>query len=259
MFETAGLDPVFWMHHANVDRLWETYARDIKHGYPFADGTPAGPAKDSWSNQPFQFLRPDGKVFTWKAPMVTDIAKLNYSYESIKAPKLFAPLTNPPGQDRDPFGLDVVAPEPVAAAINVAVADTTDVELIGGDQGGGGAGLAGSGQRWTLRFDGLRAARPAITSYEVYLGLPSGASADPGDASHFVGVLSLFGVFESSADNGKGPGTGQTRVFEVTGVVAGLGAGFNPLQAALRLVPLNPDRGLDEVELTVGRISLDVG
>jgi tyrosinase len=33
-FSTAGLDPVFWLHHANVDRLWETYAKDLGHGYP---------------------------------------------------------------------------------------------------------------------------------------------------------------------------------------------------------------------------------
>ena len=40
-FFTAGLDPVFWMHHANIDRLWETYAHDLDHGYPFPQGRPA--------------------------------------------------------------------------------------------------------------------------------------------------------------------------------------------------------------------------
>ena len=53
-FFTAGLDPVFWMHHANVDRLWETYAHDLEHGYPFTDGPPAvglaAEAFDSWNH-----------------------------------------------------------------------------------------------------------------------------------------------------------------------------------------------------------------
>ena len=26
MFETAGLDPIFWLHHSNIDRLWEVLA-----------------------------------------------------------------------------------------------------------------------------------------------------------------------------------------------------------------------------------------
>ena len=27
-FETAALDPIFWVHHANIDRLWGKYAKD---------------------------------------------------------------------------------------------------------------------------------------------------------------------------------------------------------------------------------------
>lgn len=28
-FETAGLDPIFWVHHANIDRLWSNISEDI--------------------------------------------------------------------------------------------------------------------------------------------------------------------------------------------------------------------------------------
>jgi tyrosinase len=24
-FATAGLDPVFWLHHSNIDRLWQVW------------------------------------------------------------------------------------------------------------------------------------------------------------------------------------------------------------------------------------------
>ena len=24
-FDTAGLDPIFWLHHANIDRLWDVW------------------------------------------------------------------------------------------------------------------------------------------------------------------------------------------------------------------------------------------
>jgi tyrosinase len=32
-FDTAPLDPVFWLHHANIDRLWESWRK----GVPGAD------------------------------------------------------------------------------------------------------------------------------------------------------------------------------------------------------------------------------
>ena len=68
LFETAGLDPVFWMHHCNVDRMWETYAKSLGHGYPFQSGAgPAGAAKTSWTKQKFNFLRPDASVKAWTA------------------------------------------------------------------------------------------------------------------------------------------------------------------------------------------------
>jgi hypothetical protein len=70
--------------------------------------------------------------------------------------------------------------------------------------------------------------------------------------------LSLFGVFEASRGDARHAGSGQTRIFEVTSLVAGLGPAFNPLDSVVRLVPQDPDRELDAVELIVGRVSLDV-
>lgn len=258
-FETAGLDPVFWMHHANIDRLWETYARDLGHGYPFADGEPDGPPKKSWSKEPFPFLRPDGTVVSWTAPMVRDITKLAlgqaYEYDTTKPPNLLPSGPGPDDQDDDPFGLVAVAPEPVADATNIDLAPARTVQLSGGDPGDDGTGLGGAGARWRLRFDGIRSTRPAITSYEVYL-----EPAPDSDPSRFVGLLSLFGVFEASRDtDGVASGSGQTRLFEVTTAVNDLGAGFNPLRPVVRLVPQDPERDLDGVGLTIGRISLDVG
>ena len=26
--DTAGLDPIFWLHHANIDRLWEVWRQN---------------------------------------------------------------------------------------------------------------------------------------------------------------------------------------------------------------------------------------
>jgi tyrosinase len=47
-FETAGLDPVFWLHHCNIDRLWELW-----RGQPDASGNPD--PGSAWGKMEFQF------------------------------------------------------------------------------------------------------------------------------------------------------------------------------------------------------------
>ena len=156
LFQTAGLDPVFWMHHANVDRLWETYARDLGHGYPFADGRGVGTAAHaSWTSRRFAFVAGDGSPRTWTAPEVLDTAALGYAYDSTAPPPLPPAPPPPPGSDVDPFGLDEVLPEPVAATAAFALAGPTRVRV-----GGGGGDLAVAAfpeeARWLLRFEGVR-------------------------------------------------------------------------------------------------------
>jgi tyrosinase len=257
-FSTAGLDPVFWMHHANADRLWETYANDLGHGYPFPDGRPAGPddsisvqAFESWTGREFPFLRPDGVVKSWTAPQVLDVEERGYRYDTIEAPQ-FTPIPAPPaGAGIQPFGLADGDSTPIAAASDVEVAQTRSVTLTGG-AGEGGADLVDPGSRWTLHFDGIRCQRPALTSYAVYLDLDD-AEEDP---DRLLGLLSLFGVFESSLEeNGD---LGGSRLIEATSVVHNL-PGFDPLSARLTLVPSRPDEDLESMGLTIERISLDVG
>ncbi len=255
-FATAGLDPVFWMHHANVDRLWETYAHDLEHGYPFPKGRPTSPglerdAFDSWAGREFQFLQPAGTIGKWKAPMVTDITALGYQYDSIKRPQFNAVTDAPAGQDVDAFGIAAPGFTPVADAVDVPITDRVTVELTGGDAGEDGGALVGPATQWNVRFDGLRCGSPARTSYAAYLDL----DGNDGDPARLIGVLTLFGVFEASLEeNGN---VGRSRLLEATGVVRSL-PGFNPFAARLTLVPTNPGRDLATVGLTAERISLEM-
>jgi hypothetical protein len=58
---TAGLDPIFWLHHSNVDRLWESWLQAAGHVNPtdesaWMDG-PVG-------NRPFVMPEPDNSTRT---------------------------------------------------------------------------------------------------------------------------------------------------------------------------------------------------
>ena len=55
-FEFAGRDPLFWVHHAAIDRLWESWRR------PAADGTsPFDPASSDWRGVRFNFASADAQ------------------------------------------------------------------------------------------------------------------------------------------------------------------------------------------------------
>ena len=48
-FNTAGQDPIFWLHHCNIDRLWEEWlAQGGGRVNPTADAT--------WMNTDFTFV-----------------------------------------------------------------------------------------------------------------------------------------------------------------------------------------------------------
>jgi tyrosinase len=261
LFQTAGLDPIFWIHHCNVDRLWETYARDLQHGYPFQDGAGAGTAaQQSWTTQQFRFRRPDGNTGTWTAPEVLDIASLGYAYDTTAPPPLPPlPPTPPPGSEIAPFGLDVPTPEPVASTGPVSLTQQEDFALSGGDGGDRGLGVDSfrESARWLLRFDGIRSSRPAPTSYRVYLDLRPGEAADPRDADHYAGLLTLFGVYEASRDDGSSATSGQSRRLDVTAQVSAQAATFRPLATSVRLVPLDPGRQLASAQVSIDRVSLE--
>ncbi len=255
-FVTAGLDPVFWLHHCNVDRLWETYATDLGHGFPFEPDGPPSDAKQTWDSRVFEFLRNGGQVGSWTAPQVLHLEDLGYEYDTT-APPQFIPTAPPPRESEiDPFGLDDdTFPEPIAAANDVALAGPVDARLSGGDAG---AVAAVAGGRWVLRLDGIRAGRPAPTSYQVFLGPEPDAEADSTDLARYVGLMSLFGVFEASVDDGTSAASGRVRVFDVTAQLALLGPSFDVLHPVVRFVPLNPDRDLAAAAMSIERITLEV-
>lgn len=76
----AALDPVFFMHHANIDRIWSWY-RGVQ---PDPD-LPWGPNKYIWGQQPYTFMDLDGSPVT---VTVSDIIKkmTNVTYAEPESP-----------------------------------------------------------------------------------------------------------------------------------------------------------------------------
>ncbi|HEX5274565.1 MAG TPA: tyrosinase family protein [Candidatus Rubrimentiphilum sp.] len=79
---TAAADPIFWVHHCNVDRLWSAW---INAG----GGRRLPSAGDPWYNKSFTFNTSGS--WTLGVSDVTDTARLNYTYSDLALPAI------PPG------------------------------------------------------------------------------------------------------------------------------------------------------------------
>jgi polyphenol oxidase len=71
----AALDPIFFMHHANIDRIWSWYRRVQPD-----PNSPWGPNKYIWGTQPYTFTDTDGSLVTVTvADIVTQMTNVSYA------------------------------------------------------------------------------------------------------------------------------------------------------------------------------------
>ena len=80
-FDTAGLDPLFWLHHANIDRLWEVWRR--------RDPLHTDPVQPLWlTGVAFQFHDSNSQVASHTSSQFVNLTAplLNYTYEDVSNP-----------------------------------------------------------------------------------------------------------------------------------------------------------------------------
>ncbi len=78
-FFTAGLDPVFWLHHANIDRLWQVWLElDPANQHPAGD--------PAWGDTEFSFPKVGGGVHKWRVKDVLTTEAIGYKYADTTAP-----------------------------------------------------------------------------------------------------------------------------------------------------------------------------
>jgi len=93
---TAALDPIFWLHHSNIDRLWEVWIQRQKQMRRL-DRNPkdsdADPDSAFWLDASFNFHDENGvrASMTSRESMDTRQPPLSYEYEDISDPFKSAP------------------------------------------------------------------------------------------------------------------------------------------------------------------------
>jgi tyrosinase len=205
-FNTAALDPIFWLHHANIDRLWEVW-----RGMPGRSNT----TEAAWlTGVTFHFHDENAAELDETVQEVLETEQqLHYSYEDISAPVEFsalAVLEAAVGLTAEPEN-----PPELVGASDSAVAlrgDTARITFGISAAQGPVAGPTSPGSRAYLRLEDVTAPAPAGVTYGVYLNVPDDDPAT--DDAHYVGVAAFFGVEETlNPDNEHG---GMRLAFDIT-------------------------------------------
>lgn len=273
---TAGVDPIFWLHHANIDRLWSVWSAMPGHADPADPAWRGGPADRS-------FVMPLNGGRTWRftpAEMLdTSAAPLGYRYDDEAPPSAPARIARRLGalgvQALSPAGIPLVqetdvtnAPPPAligASDGEVAVTGRTGAQLRL-DTGGvaalrtglaraaaAGGTVAREPARVFLKLEGIRATADAAI-YRVYVDLPPHGNPDD-YADRLAGTVSLFGVSAATTRDGPGAGSGINQVLEITEIVDALHLSGDDLATLdIQFVPANPASA--ESNMRVRRINV---
>ncbi|OJA46543.1 tyrosinase [Burkholderia ubonensis] len=269
---TAGLDPIFYLHHCNIDRLWASWN---------AAGN-LNPEETDWLKGPakaFVMPMPGGESWQYAPKDVTNLATLNYTYEdlAVASHPAAAPLLlrlQRLGVAGLPAAAAHRAPSPRAtqAPAELLGASTGAVEISGAGSGPVSvrldadvqkrvvtslvqASLAAPPDRVYLKLENVRGALDA-TVLGVYVNLPAGARTPAILRAHHAGAIALFGLRRASTADGAHGGDGLTYVLDISHLLDELYR-EDQLPSANITVTLLARRALpDEEKIEVGRVSV---
>jgi tyrosinase len=257
-FETAGLDPIFWLHHSNIDRLWNVWrARNARH---------QNPATASWlTDVSFDFHDFGGNIVSHIAKDVVDSTAdpLSYKYQDESDPlggADFAPRILSVGERSIPEMVGATN-KPVTLTGKPASASFAVKQPTGPART---LAAGGAPSRIYLNVENITGPRHH-TSYSVYLNVPPGEDASK-HPELLAGSMPLFGVAQASRSTDKHAGSGLHYAFEVSNIVRKLEAkgDWDAKNVRITFIPdyeetAKPVRTLSAEPtgaLQVGRISL---
>ena len=247
--DTAALDPAFWLHHANIDRLWEVWTH--------RDPTFLDPKSKAWSTgTSFQLHDKSGKVVKFTPSQMRDTLKVRhgYHYDDISDP--FHAAAQPAVATRSVMAKSAAKPELVAATAGaVSLAGAPASASVVFNQAARMAAVnraAARPVRAYLNLENVKG-KGASSNYDVLVDVPQGKKP------LLAGHLSTFGVEAASAAGGK-HGGGITTVLEISSLIDTLHRerNWDGGQLDVTFVPNQPGRESQARpgSIKVGRISV---
>jgi tyrosinase len=261
--DTAGLDPIFWLHHANIDRLWETW-RLFKPSN-------VDPTEPRWKDGPkrigqraFVVPLPDSSLWEYTPEQMADFGGLDYTYDD------FAPaLPTTAAAAAKPVTPQVAMATPI---VEVVGSKAEAVPVVGkiaeaqvplnaqmrakvANRLGTAATLSTKNappEKVLLNLENVTGYSDA-TVLQVFVEFPGKDGSK--SIERKVGSVGLFGITKATEAN-AGHGDGLSYVLDITKPYSEEAGSSNidPASLTVRLLPVAPVHAASEV--SIGRISI---
>ena len=245
----AARDPIFYLHHAQLDRLWEFWRRENPS---IRDLT------DVWSDEPYVFVLADGRAEGYPADVYSQMVGQVYDYDTL-APISGEPITEMAGS------LTASAAEPVprrvatGAAREIVGTVPAEIKLAPiGQASFAEAPTDRADRSFFLSLDVKEGTKSGGLNFDIFLDTPQKAATSPAAG---------FSVFMDPATPMHVPGPGapgkleapsvphlmeRTILMDVTqSVRKSLEQGANLNELTVRVVPSGPvPKGALSIERT---------
>jgi tyrosinase len=259
---TAALDPIFWLHHANIDRLWEAWVR--------LPGRTNPDREPDWMQLPaghrFSVPKPDGCLWNFVPAELLDLNSLGYTYDDLSpgmAPRTLADrLRRRGGRPKEE------TPAETPRDVELLGANRTELKIYGAE-----ARTCVAMDRKTLRklIDSLGkmpdraflnlenvSAHDDSIAFRVYVGGAAGKEHEP-YFERLAGTIGLFGITENHARHGEHEaqvGIGTNYTLEITDIVDELytNNALDRQSLEIRIAPLKPIPA--DAQLRIARVSI---
>lgn len=201
-FATAALDPLFFAHHGNLDRIWESWVK--------VEGR-SNPEDAEFLDQIFLFEAPGTPMEAYRVGDLLDTQAVGYAYDSLEVSRSAA----------SPGGFPVVAAPPQPSAAPALLDDVVALPSRSASPGGFGATAP---HRIFLIIEGLENPAEPV-KLRLFLTAPDSAK------TVYSTTLSLLPTGAAGA-----PASRQDVYLDITDAVAALAVDESTLRARMELV-----------------------
>lgn len=185
----AARDPIFWLHHCNIDRIWAGWnAAGTGNPNPAAFETNnINPTDSAWRNRSHTFADKDGNRRLFKNEEVTSTDLLKYRYDVLPAPPPPVFLAAGHGEDPDREPVPVAQSSSAVTFAGGAVSLTLVRPVIA--NGTELTVLPEAGRKRYLVLSDVTANVMPGSNYEVHANRPG----EEGEG-YFLGTINFFGA-----------------------------------------------------------------
>jgi tyrosinase len=253
----SPLDPIFWLHHCMVDRLWAEWQRS------------GNETADPQSNYSGNFVDADGNSVEADSGTALDFKKLGYTYDIFKeadtTPILVSDLVELRVKQLKEIKLVLpkvatgkigAAPNKEEAMANVATTITVPVpdlaKHVANLKALSDAGLGDTSGRVVAKLSQVTAPKVNDLVVNVFVDCPYLAPNTPSTDPHYAGTFGFFGTTHAMAGMDHG---NQEFVVDITRAVKEVGAKGD--QIRVQLMPLaGSESAQSESTFTVGEVEV---